>query len=322
VLNSALGGLSRLRLARPNSDGLTSSRASLGSGVSRIAAEVPRLASGVAREVGWVSAHLVMYPLGVLAEPARKRGRHDLDGLSPAQRGLMHHGVDSAATPILLVHGIIDNHSIFTLMDRALSRRGFSDISSFDYGLLTSDVRKAAEDLSAAVERLVAESGYERVHLIGHSLGGLISRYYVQRMGGDARVHTLITLGTPHSGTALARAGQLVPVVRQLRPDSDLISELAEPAPGCSTRFVAFYSLLDHLIVPSRNARIEHPDLNARNVEVRGVGHLSMPHNGRIAFDIAATLRQLDEGADPTGAGWDSTQQSAPESFPQADIRV
>lgn len=64
---------------------------------------------------------------------------------------------------------------------------------------------------------------------------------------------------------------------------------------GCSpaTFAVAFYSDLDHLVVPSRNARIDHPDLRARNVAVRGVGHLSMPNNGRIAFQIALALREL-----------------------------
>ena len=40
-------------------------------------------------------------------------------------------------------------------------------------------------------------SGYERVHIVGHSLGGLAARYYVSRLGGDAHVHTLVTLGTP-----------------------------------------------------------------------------------------------------------------------------
>ncbi len=58
-----------------------------------------------------------------------------------------------------------------------------------------------------AIEKLTAESGYEKVHVIGHSLGGLITRYYVQRMGGHARVHTVVTLGTPHSGHA-ARPGR------------------------------------------------------------------------------------------------------------------
>jgi hypothetical protein len=73
-----------------------------------------------------------------------------------------------------------------------------------------------------------------------------------------------------------------------------VIQELAEPAPGCRTRFLAFYSDIDHLIVPGRNARLDHPDLNVRNIAVRGVGHLSMANNGRIAFTIAGALRQLD----------------------------
>ena len=91
------------------------------------------------------------------------------------------------------------------------------------------------------------------------------------------------------------------PPDRQLRPESDVIAELAEPAPDCRTRFVAFYSDLDHLIVPSRNARIEHPDLDAQNVAVRRVGHLSMPHNRRIASEIASTLSRLTP--EPATAG-------------------
>jgi pimeloyl-ACP methyl ester carboxylesterase len=205
--------------------------------------------------------------------------------------------VDAAARPILLVHGIIDNHSIFRLLDRALRRRGFSDLSSFDYGLLTSDLRRAAADLASAVTAVVDRSGYERIHVIGHSLGGLIARYYVQRMGGHTQVQTLVTLATPHAGTVLARAGQLLPLVRQLSPDSDVIRELAAPAPGCSTRFVSFYSDVDHVVVPSRNGRIDHPDLDVRNVAVTGIGHLSLPHSSRVAFDIAELLRELD----PTG---------------------
>ena len=258
--------------------------------------DLARIASGVAVEAGWMTAHFVMYPLGFLAEPAARAAarRHDLSGLSPEQRGLVHAGVDAAATPILFVHGIIDNHSIFTLMERALRRRGFSDLSWFDYGLLTRDVRAAAADFGAAVTKLAAESGYDRVHVVGHSLGGLIARYYVQRMGGHRHIRTLITLGTPHGGTELARMARVLPLVRQLRPDSEIITELAQPAPDVGTRFVAFYSDLDQLIVPSHNARIEHPDLHARNIAVRGIGHLSLPNNGEIAFRIAAVLAELD----------------------------
>jgi triacylglycerol lipase len=254
--------------------------------------DVPRLAAGVAVEAGWTAAHLTMYPLGLLALPVQA-ARDGMADLTAEQRGLLHTGVDEARTPILLVHGIVDNHSVFTVLERALRRRGFSSFSAFDYGLLTRDIPQAAEKLGDAVEKLAANTGYERVHMVGHSLGGLIARFYIQRLGGDAFVHTLVTLGTPHEGTARARTLPF-PLLQQLTPNSPVIRALAEPAPGCRTRFLAFASDLDHLIGPTRNAMVLHPDLNARNVVVRGVGHLSMPHNGKIAFEIAAALRDLD----------------------------
>ena len=257
--------------------------------------DVPKLAVGVGIEAAWVGAHFVMYPFGLLSGPAtRTIRRHNLSGLSPAQRGLVHHGVATAETPILLVHGIVDNHSIFTLLQRALRRRGFATVSSFDYGLLTRDIPAAAQLLGEAIEKLAADSGYERVHVVGHSLGGLIARFYVQRLGGDARVHTLVTLGTPHQGTELARPLRRLPLLDQLSPESRLIRELAEPAAGCTTRFVVFYSDIDHLVWPSRNARLDHPDLQVRNIPVRRVGHLSMPNNGQVAFRIASALAELD----------------------------
>jgi triacylglycerol lipase len=272
-------------------------------GISRGAIrELPHLASGLAIEAAWATAHLVMYPIGLLSAPARAttgHRRHNLSGLSPEQRGLFHYAVDAAATPILLVHGLIDNHAIFTVMERALRRRGFQTLSVYDYGMLTHNIPRAAARLGAAIEKLSTASGYDRIHVIGHSLGGLIARYYVQRLGGDSSVHTLVTLATPHQGTRLAWAAPLLPLVRQLAPSSAVIQELAEPAPGCRTRFIAFHSDIDALIVPTRNARLEHPDLNVRNIAVHRVGHLSMPHNGRIAFAIAGALRQFDhDGAE------------------------
>jgi triacylglycerol lipase len=257
--------------------------------------DLPRMASGLAIEAAWATAHAVMYPFGLLSAPTRTPdGRQNLSDLSPEQRGLVHHNVDAAETPILLVHGITDNHVIFTVMKRALRRRGFQTLSAYDYGLLTHNIPRAAVRLGDAIEKLSAATGYERIHVIGHSLGGLIARYYVQRLGGDRHVHTLVTLGTPHHGTRLAWAAPLLPLVRQLTPNSSVIHELAGPAPGCRTRFIAFYSDIDHVIVPSHNARLDHPDLDVRNIDVHGVGHLSMPNNGRIAFTIAGALRQLD----------------------------
>ena len=77
---------------------------------------MPRTASGLAVEAAWISAHLMLYPLGVLAEPARKaRTGRAFSRLSPQQRAIVHEAVEVASTPILLIHGIVDNHSVFQI---------------------------------------------------------------------------------------------------------------------------------------------------------------------------------------------------------------
>jgi pimeloyl-ACP methyl ester carboxylesterase len=255
----------------------------------------PGRLAGAGVEAAWTAAHIALYPLGLLRErvgPAPQR--NSLNGLSPLKRGLLIGDVEAAGTPIVLVHGWIDNRSIFTFLRRSLQRRGFGRIVTMNYSAFTHDVPKAAHRLRELVDRLCEETGYERVHVVGHSLGGLVARYYVQRLGGDERVHTLVTLGTPHAGSLAAQVVPVGKVAHQLRPDSQLVRELAEPAPGCRTRFVAFYSDLDHLVVPARAARVDHPDLAARNVLVRGVGHLSLPINGRVVHGIVTAFAHLD----------------------------
>lgn len=254
----------------------------------------PSVVRGTAIELAWTATHVVTYPLGVVEEKVRHpEERTTLAGLDPVKRGLIISDVEAAGTPIILVHGVVDNRSVFAMLRRGLHRRGFGRIIALNYSPLTDDVRVVADRLEQLVERVCLETGYERVHVIGHSMGGFVARYFVQRMGGDARVHTLVTLGTPHQGTAVA---ELVPhpVSRQMRRDSDITRQLAAPSPGCRTRFVAIWSDLDHLIIPHTNARIEHSDLNARNVLVPSVGHNSLPIDGRVVHEICTTLAHLD----------------------------
>jgi triacylglycerol lipase len=262
---------------------------------------------GTATEIAWVAAHGALYPWGLARREGRRIHRDELErftlsDLPPLQRGLLMGDVVAAGTPIILLHGLVDNGSIFVTLRRSLRRRGFGRVMTLNYSPLAQDVRQVARRLSVLVEKTCEETGYEKVHVVGHSLGGVIARYYVQRLGGDARVHTLCTLGSPHTGTQTAR---LLPskLVKQLRPGSDLMTELAEPAPGLLTRFVAFWSDLDELIVPKRSAKLEHPDLLARNVLLRGVGHMSLPINVRVVREIATVLAHLDEHGDTVTAG-------------------
>ena len=258
---------------------------------------------GAAVEVAWLTTHLALYPWGVVGRQARGAELgYRVEHLPPVQRGLLISDVEAAGTPILLVHGMVDNRSIFTLLRLGLRRRGFGRVTSMNYSPFTADVRVAAARLAEEVEALVAETGYERIHVVGHSMGGLIARYYVTRLGGDERVHTLVTLGTPHQGTYTAY-GWPGALTRQLRPGSGLMRELDEPAPGCRTRFVVYWSDLDQMIFPQRNAVLVHPDLSARNVDLHGVGHMSLPILGSVVHGISSTLAHLDSEGHTLTAG-------------------
>jgi triacylglycerol lipase len=72
--------------------------------------------------------------------------------------------------------------------------------------------------------------------------------------------------------------------------------ELACAVPNCKTRFVAYWSDLDEMVFPQRNARLTHPDLAVHNIKIHATGHMSLPINGDVVHGISTTLAQL--GAD------------------------
>jgi pimeloyl-ACP methyl ester carboxylesterase len=261
----------------------------------------PTTLTGGLTELAWVGAHVLLYPFGTRTAVLRPDARHR-PGEQPATvRALFAADPLAARIPVLLVHGLIDNRSVFSVMSRSLRRRGFAHVCTWNYSPLLTDVARGAADLGAHIEHICAQTGHDQVHVVGHSLGGLISRHYVQRQGGDARVASLITLGTPHSGSRWAQVIP-TPLIRQLRPGSPAIQELQEPAPGCRTSITAVYSDLDQVVVPTSSGRCDHPDLQARNVLVRGVGHLSLPRHRGVVDEVAATLAGLRGVAGSTGA--------------------
>ncbi|MFJ8749823.1 esterase/lipase family protein [Streptomyces sp. NPDC102441] len=204
--------------------------------------------------------------------------------------------------PVVLLHGFIDNRSVFVLLRRSLARHGWHHLESLNYSPLTCDIRTAAELLDRHVEEICARTGHREIDIVGHSLGGLIARYYVQRLGGDRRVRTLVTLGTPHGGTSAAPLAGAHPIVRQMRSGSDLIEELRRPAPNCRTRFISFWSELDRVMLPVETAGVDHPDLDAVNVRVTGIGHLALPVHPAVASAIRQALESDGAALEAPGA--------------------
>lgn len=259
----------------------------------------PSAVAGLAVESVWNAAHLAAYPFGVLAERRREQQAYGTSHLAPEQKALLVGNIEAAGTPILLLHGMIDNRSIFTMLRSGLRKRGFARVLTLNYSPFTSDIREAARIVGEQVEAICEETGHDQIHIVGHSLGGLIARYYVQKLQGYQRVHTLVTMGTPHDGTVVAKIG-IGNLVNQLRPGSPIIEDLRTPAPEVTTKFVCYWSDLDHLVLPSRNARIKHDDLTVSNCLVRGVGHMSLPIQPRIVNEITHVLTHLDDTPDNT----------------------
>ncbi|OKJ58445.1 lipase family alpha/beta hydrolase [Streptomyces sp. CB02115] len=293
----------------------------------------PRMSSALlgatALELAVLVGHLIVYPFGLTPErrpphprPTRPAhtGAHGPDGGETAPRATTTRGeaaphaatalplaADDDAPPVVLLHGFIDNRSAFVVLRRALTRHGRRHLESLNYSPLTRDIRAAADLLGLHVEEICARTGHSRVDIVGHSLGGLIARYYVQRLGGDRRVRTLVTLGTPHGGTAVAPGAGIHPIVRQMRGGSSVIEELRTPARDCRTRFVSFWSELDQVMVPVETACVDHPDLDAVNVRVTGIGHLALPVHPTVAAAILEALDAPEAGEDTATATGSST---------------
>jgi alpha/beta hydrolase fold len=269
-------------------------------GVLRALARPTTLTGGIT-ELALVGAHVLMYPLGARTEVLRPDPSRRPSAAPPSARALFAADPLAARVPVLLVHGLVDNRSIFTAMRRGLRRRGFASVCTWNYSPMLGDAARGAAELGAEIDRIRAGTGHDRIHVVGHSLGGLIARYHLQRQDGARRVQSLVTLGTPHGGSVLAHLLP-TPLVRQLRPGSPLLQELAEPAPDFDTPVTAVYSDLDQLVLPTSAARCDHPDIRARNVLVRGVGHMSLPFSRSVVDEVAATLAGLRTGSAATSS--------------------
>ncbi|MEU1514109.1 alpha/beta fold hydrolase [Streptomyces sp. NPDC005811] len=271
----------------------------------RLAGLSTALLKATVLDLAILAGHLLLYPSGIAQE--RRRA-----ALPPGENNASNKTGTECPTPlptpaplpVVLLHGFIDNRSVFVLLRRSLAQHGRHRVESLNYSPLTCDIRTAAELLGRHIEEICERTGSARVDVVGHSLGGLIARYYVQRLGGDVRVRTLVTLGTPHAGTKAVPLANAHPIVRQMRPGSEVIEELSRPAPGCRTQFVSFWSDLDHLMDPLETARIDHPDLLAQNVRVTGIGHLALPVHPAVATGIRQALDTSETAtADPRTGG-------------------
>jgi triacylglycerol lipase len=161
--------------------------------------------------------------------------------------------------PVLLIHGMKEDARKMEPLARYLRAHGREVYTT---SLRPSLGQIGLDELAGQLDSYVRETFApgERFDLVGFSMGGLVSRYYVQRLGGLERVHRFVTISSPHQGSALA---WLVPNPggRQMRPGSPFLRDLERDAD--QLRRVGFTSLwtpLDLIIVPARNSIVPGAD--------------------------------------------------------------
>jgi pSer/pThr/pTyr-binding forkhead associated (FHA) protein len=91
------------------------------------------------------------------------------------------------------------------LVDELKYRRGV-DYFEFAYDW-RQDVRISARQLAELVEKIPAD---QPVIIIGHSLGTMVTRYYIEHLGGKNRIEKIILMGGPHKGAVKGLVSMLV----------------------------------------------------------------------------------------------------------------
>ena len=160
--------------------------------------------------------------------------------------------------PVLLVHGIDDNHTRLSPLRDFLTRKGLRHVSAMD--IVPSDAsigfEGMAEQVKAAAEQLAASAGSGSINIVAYSMGTLAARYFLQRLGGKEWVRRSISIAGPHHGTLMAYLRQNEGC-RQMRPGSDFLRDLNhEPLPWGGVKVHSFWSPLALMIIPPGTSRL------------------------------------------------------------------
>lgn len=187
-------------------------------------------------------------------------------------------------TPVLLLHGLFHNRGCWWWFGWQLRRRGFT-VVSLDLPLWR-DPAAAVEVTAAKIAELV-DRGAQQVHLVGHSMGGLIARACLHRPEAARHVGRCILLGTPNAGSRLASFA-VSPTGEQLRPGSDYLHDLNADPPPAPVRVSSIYSRHDNLIIPWESSRLE----GARNIELAAMGHTTLLYHPAVLEVVIAELTE------------------------------
>ena len=189
--------------------------------------------------------------------------------------------LSNCARPILLVHGYGCSRGVWHVLRRRLEAAGHV-VATVSLTPPYTSMGKMVPQLARRIEEVCAATGARQVTLLAHSMGGLICRSYLARHGND-KVARLITLATPHAGTALARIG-FGQNAREMEPDSLWLQDMADEQTHVPT--LALRNPYDNYVMPQDNQKLP----GARDVELPPTGHIAQLYDAGVARVVLASL--------------------------------
>ncbi|PMB19521.1 esterase/lipase family protein [Fischerella thermalis] len=157
--------------------------------------------------------------------------------------------------PVVLVHGIFDTGRVFDKMIPYLTQRGWS---VYDLDLIPNTGHGSLDVLAQQVADFVDTTfaPQQPIDLVGFSMGGIVSRYYVQRLGGIHRVQRFVTIASPHNGTWVAYCNPGLGCL-QMRPDSAFLRDLNQDINMLSQiNFTSIWTPYDLMILPANSSQV------------------------------------------------------------------
>ncbi len=194
--------------------------------------------------------------------------------------------------PVLMIHGYGCNRAVWLPMQKHLAAAGHPT-DAIDLMPLLGDIDDYAHDIATAVARMTHRHGRAPI-LLCHSMGGLAARALLRQSEACPVAH-VITLGTPHRGTAMARTGR-GRNVRQMAWASPWLRQLAASETiAARARITSIFSWHDSIVGPAGASWLE----GARHLPLAGIGHVSLLCDARVRDAVLAELARI-EGTPPT----------------------
>jgi len=190
---------------------------------------------------------------------------------------------------VLLVHGFVCNRGLWNPWMPRLKELGVPFVA-VDLEPVFGSIDHYPAHIEAGLRRLEAATGVPPV-IVAHSMGGLAVRAWLRDSKGDARVHRVVTIGTPHHGTWLGRFGRTANT-RQMQLDGPWIRALAaQEPPQRYARFSCFYSHCDNIVFPPSTATLPGAD----NRHIAGWSHVHLAYHEEVFNEVLRWLGPVAE---------------------------